>query len=109
MSLKPLQFSLKGLLILVAVICTGCRLASRIVDLKQQADAHYEQSERFISLTNRFSREDQPNRRYCLDRARYHLVRGAEYHWAAFHPWLMVEPSAPPLPPPDVLRLLARA
>src|SRR5438874_1529855 len=106
---RRLQFSLRGLFLLVALVAIGCRCATRVVYLHERAVAHHCESDRFIALTNRFPIEDEASRRYCWHRAWYHLSVATDYDWAIYNPWLSVnEPSVPPLPP-AVARLLTAA
>ena len=109
MSAKFMQFSLKSLFLFLTIFCVGTRVVSRVVDLKQKAEAQHRQSEEFIELARRFLPEDRANRKYCLDRAFYHLALATDYDWAIFHPWLPVNESSPPAAPPAVLRLMKQA
>ena len=106
---KYAQFSLKILFLFLTIVCIGSRVGSRIVDLRQKADAEHRQSEEFLALTRRLLPEDRANRRYCFDRAFYHLAVATEYDWAVFNPWVSVQEPAPPPAPPDVLRMLKQA
>jgi hypothetical protein len=106
MSVNFKQFSLKSLFLLLTLACIGTRFVSRVVEMQQNSAAQHRQSEQFFALAGRFPPEDRADCKYCLDRARYHLMLATEYDWAVFYPWLAIQDPGPPPPPAAVRRMM---
>jgi hypothetical protein len=108
MSVNFKQFSLRSLFLLLTLACIGTRIAGRVVEMQQHSAAHHRQSEQFFALAGRFPPEDRADCKYCLDRARYHLLLATEYDWAVYYPWLAIKDPGTPPAPTAVRRLMGQ-